>query len=291
MNTGNEKTNVNIAEFLRYAPKGLKLYCPLFGEVAFKSIDDYDLIAVRDKHEVIRWFYREGTYIPNGEGGYEESECMLFPSINHRCWNNWQNTLFLQHNLVDVVCVDEVTGNKFLISDGGTHFSDNTGSCYDYLIENDESNYLLNSRYASPEETKQFFEDLEKNGFRWDGEKVVKLDKKEVLPHKFKVGDVIKFDRPSATIQREILDIDFDKERYVTRRKDNCGALKEYIYFCEQDDYALVIPPAKLSLEDRVKKLEDRVDAIAQVIIKHSYVYQSPDRAGDCVTLEDMKNE
>ena len=192
METKNEKQNVNIAEILRYAPKGLKLYSPLLGEVRLEKVSDHDdTILVTTKYNSERVFFEDGKYDSNGE-------CLLFPSVNHRCWNNWQNTLFLES--IGSVCVDTITGNRFILGEDGTYFSDNTGNSYHFLIDDEDSgNYLLNSRYASPEETKEFFEELEKNGYEWNGKMVVKSTSQP----KFKVGDwvVYKDWEETATLQ------------------------------------------------------------------------------------------
>lgn len=149
-------------------------------------------------------------------------------------------------------------------------------------------------------EAKEFFEELEKNGYKWNGEKVVK---KEVVPHKFKVGDIVKFDRPSATLKREILSIDFENERYLTRRTDIGGAIKEFIYFCEQDDYVIVgshnnNPSLEVKVSmmaDEILALKERVKALEIHVIRDmstpplTKVYSCPDKAGDNITLEEMK--
>ena len=192
METNNNMKDFNIAEALKYAPKGLKLYSPLLGDVRLEKVSDHDdTIVVTTKYKSERVFFEDGKYDSNGE-------CLLFPSVNHRCWNNWQNTLFLES--IGSVCVDTITGNKFILGEDGTYFGDNTGSSYHFLIDDeDASNYLLNSRYASPEEAKEFFEELNKNGYEWDGKMVVKSTSQP----KFKVGDwvVYKDGEETATLQ------------------------------------------------------------------------------------------
>lgn len=288
METNNEIKDFNIAKALKYAPKWLKLYSPIFGEVKFEKIDEDNCIVVRDKHNNLRWFYEYGTYFPSDESNYAEGECLLFPSVNHRCWQHWQNTLFLES--IGSVCVDNITGYKYILENNGTFFSDGTGSGYSVVIENDESNYFLNSRYASPEETKEFFDELEKNGYKWNGEAVVKIMGK-VKP-KFEVGDIVKFDRPSAMFKREILSIDFENERYLTRRTDIGGAIKEFIYFCEQDDYVIVgSHNNNPSLEVKVSMMADEILALKERIkaLEIQAIRQCSDKAGDNVTLEEMK--
>ena len=78
---------MNIAEILKNAPKGTKLYSPLFGEVELKSVSDV-IIEVRIEGSV--WtFYNDGRYYKN----YPSGECLLFPSKDER---NWDNVYFLK---------------------------------------------------------------------------------------------------------------------------------------------------------------------------------------------------
>lgn len=78
---------MNIAEILKNAPKGTKLYSPLFGEVELKSVSDV-MIEVR-VGELTSTFYNDGRYYKNYPGG----ECLLFPSKDKR---NWDDVYFLK---------------------------------------------------------------------------------------------------------------------------------------------------------------------------------------------------
>lgn len=51
---------MNIAEILKNAPKGTKLYSPLFGEVKLQSVSDA-MIEVR-VGEPTSTFYKDGRY-------------------------------------------------------------------------------------------------------------------------------------------------------------------------------------------------------------------------------------
>ena len=201
METNNNIKGFNIAEALKDAPKGLKLYTPLFGEVRFIKIFQ-DTILANTLRDIDATFFQDGRYY-----NYNNTECLLFPSVNHRCWNHWQNTLFPES--IGSVCVDTITGNKFILGEDGTYFSDNTGSLYSTLIEGEDSgNYLLNSRYATPEEAKEFFEELNKNGYKWNGKMVVKSTSQP----KFKVGDWIVNNEDGSIGQ--ITDIIYDESGY-----------------------------------------------------------------------------
>ena len=304
METGNENKDFNIAEALKYAPKGLKLYSPLFGEVEFDGIEN-GMIRITGKN-VSECFYENGRYYYN----FPNSECLLFPSVNHRCWQHWQNTLFLES--IGSVCVDTIIEDKFILDYNGTFFSDSTGHPYSDLIEEDGGNYLLNSRYATPEETKEFFDELDENGYMWNGKMVVEKKedkqkfyvgdnvyewdgedlKKEQNKPKFKVGDIIKH-KPTGQINtiKKVC-----SEYYIL---DNNNIL----YFEAQDIWELVASKVKPTLEEKVNILADEIIALKQrvlaleiQVIKDmstpplTQVYSCPDKAGDCVTLKDMKS-
>lgn len=74
---------MNIAEILKYCPKGTKLYSPIFGEVTLSKIDINEKfpIIVYKFDGMLTSFTEEGCYVP-----YPDSECVLFPSKNMRDW-------------------------------------------------------------------------------------------------------------------------------------------------------------------------------------------------------------
>jgi hypothetical protein len=78
---------MNIAEILKDAPKGTKLYSPLFGEVKLQSVSDA-MIEVGIEGAAST-FYKDGRYYRS----YSNGECLLFPSKDKR---NWDNVCFLK---------------------------------------------------------------------------------------------------------------------------------------------------------------------------------------------------
>lgn len=77
---------INIAELLEDAPKGMKLYSPLFGEVKFKYINDSDFgVVVEDSEGCYRSFDKYGRYFT----AYNSAECLLFPSMG-QTWEGWE---------------------------------------------------------------------------------------------------------------------------------------------------------------------------------------------------------
>ena len=78
---------MNIANLLKYCPKGTKLYSTAFGEV--ELIDTSSLantILVQNNHDTPFTFYSDGSYILDGE-------CILFLSKDQRDWSKFRLSL------------------------------------------------------------------------------------------------------------------------------------------------------------------------------------------------------
>lgn len=79
---------VNIAKLLKDCPKGTKLYSPLFGEVEFDKITKHVYGDIR-----IHVITNNGDYCFSHYGqpySYPSAECLLFPSKDHRTWEDWE---------------------------------------------------------------------------------------------------------------------------------------------------------------------------------------------------------
>ena len=78
---------MNIAEILKYCPKGTKLYSTVFGEVTFDTINTNKTysIMVHRFNGMIASFTKEGRYTE-----YSNSECVLFPSKDQRDWTKFR---------------------------------------------------------------------------------------------------------------------------------------------------------------------------------------------------------
>ncbi len=77
---------INIAELLKDAPKGMKLYSSLFGEV--KLDDAGGMIYVTTKYGSSKCFTETGCYYVDNETF--STECLLFPSKYCRTWDGWK---------------------------------------------------------------------------------------------------------------------------------------------------------------------------------------------------------
>lgn len=86
-----EGKRINIADILRYVPKGTRLYSPVCGYVELLEIDKFDRIAcnppeVRTPKPTFL-FNADGTAYLGEREVKMKGECMLFPSHICRSWN------------------------------------------------------------------------------------------------------------------------------------------------------------------------------------------------------------
>ena len=83
------ENKINIAEILRDMPEGTKLYSPLFGKCEYISVVDnkYPIAikAQRADGAISKFLMKDGRYF----GGYEDTECLLFPSDKMRDWSKF----------------------------------------------------------------------------------------------------------------------------------------------------------------------------------------------------------
>ena len=77
--------NLNLTELLKGAPKGLKLYSPLFGECELDKVLVYHIYVIVhiNNKEFTKIFYSNGKY-------YSQGECLLFPSKENRDWSTFK---------------------------------------------------------------------------------------------------------------------------------------------------------------------------------------------------------
>ena len=83
------ENKINIAEILRDTPKGAQLYSPLFGECNLDEVCTSDRktyqINLLTSADTLVGFTKNGHYID----GFEDAECLLFPSAKMRDWSKF----------------------------------------------------------------------------------------------------------------------------------------------------------------------------------------------------------
>lgn len=127
----------NIAEKLKDAPMGTKLYSPICGECTLDSVSPYS-ISVKDCTGTLRTFDAYGRFYPM------LGECTLFPSKDKWHWDNF--TIKKEYNFkpFDKVIVRDrgIYDSKWLIS-FFSHYDSNNEK-FPYVCVNDcRYNYCI----------------------------------------------------------------------------------------------------------------------------------------------------
>lgn len=172
---------MNIANLLKYCPKGTKLYSTAFGEV--ELIDASSLantILVQNNHDTPFTFYNDGSYILDGE-------CILFPSKDQRDWSKFRLPL--------------KRGDIMMKADGTIPFIA-SGEFYEDTSPKYICGVSITGRFsigiygwtsefyipASKEAKKELFSKIAEAGYKWNAD-TLELEK---IEPKFKEGNVIK---------------------------------------------------------------------------------------------------
>ena len=84
------ENKINIAEILRDYPKETKLYSPLFGECNLKEVftsdqETFPIVVLLTSADTLIGFTKNGHYVT----GFEDAECLLFPSAKMRDWSKF----------------------------------------------------------------------------------------------------------------------------------------------------------------------------------------------------------
>ena len=174
---------MNIANLLKYCPKGTKLYSTVFGEVTFDRIDmnkEYPILVYKidDTHIL---FDEEGRYVK-----YYNSECVLFPSKDQRDWSKFRLPL----KRGDIMM--KADGTIPFIASG--EFYKDTSPKYicgiDSIEQFSTGIYGWTTQFyipASEEAKKELFNKMAEAGYKWNTD-TLELEK---IEPKFKEGDVL----------------------------------------------------------------------------------------------------
>lgn len=208
---------VDIAKIMKYAPKGVKLYSPLLGEVSFVRVNGVNAIEV-DYDGLVYRFHPDGKY-----WDFDNASCLLFPSKESTDWDKWAE-VFSEDPACQGCCIHMKAPNAELIVSGQHYCGDGS---HDSIVG---SNYF-NSwaiRFASPAETEEFFERLEKHGFVWNNI-TESVEKKNVPKCNLKPKDwVLVRDNDNKKWKLSIFGYYEDKE--------------EFPFICIDDVYKQCIP-------------------------------------------------
>lgn len=175
---------MNIAEILKYCPKGTKLYSTIFGEVTFDRIDiDEEYPIMIYKIDGMKTSFTEEGYYTK----YPNSECVLFPSKDQRDWEKFKFPI----KDGDIM----MTIDKRAFITNGKINNDNCPCAYcgintyhDFTIGTTTNGWTaLFYIPASEEAKKELFDKMKEAGYRWNAD-TLELEK---IESEFKEGDVV----------------------------------------------------------------------------------------------------
>lgn len=161
---------INVAEILKYCPKGMKLYSPICGDCTLKCVsldEEYPIEVVPCSNNDIQLFTVEGKFL-TGQAG---DECLLFPSKDQRNWNKFKipgkrGDIMMFKDKSAVFIIKEYT-NDF--TETFIEFSDTNGTRINTRI-------LLEYIPASEDMKEKLFKAIDNNGYKWDGKNLVKKE-------------------------------------------------------------------------------------------------------------------
>lgn len=179
---------INVAELLKYCPKGMELYSPLCGKCVFDRVNFGTIICKKQNTQEIT-FTSKGYYMLPV---FDDCECMIFPSKDQRDWSKFVPPYKFKDGDI-VVCTNTsctFTAIFKSMRDDSTFYRygvmfDNNFRC----LVNDWSDFNDSCRLATEEEKTKLFDAIKSHGYKWNPE--TKTLEKLVEP-KFKVGDRIK---------------------------------------------------------------------------------------------------
>lgn len=186
---------MNIAEILKYCPKGTKLYSIIFGEVKLDEVCNNSMIKVIIKNNNSRWFYEDGSFSEYGE-------CVLFPSKDQRDWKKFKLPVKDGDIMMTIDKRAFITNGK-IDNDGCPCAYCGINSYHDFTIGTTTDGWTASFYIPVSEEAKkELFDKMAEAGYRWNAD-TLELEK---IEPKFKVGDVISNKKGSIFLISKIFD-------------------------------------------------------------------------------------
>lgn len=184
---------VSVAEILKDKPVNTKLYSPLFGDVYFSHVED-SIINV-EHHAGVSKFFNSGRYY-----NYDESEPLLFPSMEMRDWSkfSWKKGDVL-------VCTDgkaEVIFERFdddnYTSFVGKHYLESYGKDGD-LLDYEQEHLCDTANYTkeSDETAQTYINTIEKRLGGKLNRETLEIEKAQP---EFKNGDIVTMHKKNCDI-------------------------------------------------------------------------------------------
>ena len=219
---------MNIAEILKYCPKGTKLYSTIFGEVILNKInihEKYPIVVYRLNH-IKTSFTREGYYMEDFPG----SECVLFPSKEQRDWNKFR----IPFKAGDIVMtVDRETPFIFKEYVGSIYAHCHCGIDLNGTFKTEALYVYWTSNFiipASEEAKKRLFDKMEEAGYKWNAN-TLKLEKA-----------VPKFESKFKPFDKVLVKDDLNEEWSINLFSYHDKECQDFPYACINGHYKYCIP-------------------------------------------------
>lgn len=176
---------MNIAEILKYCPKGTKLYSLVDGEVTLKDISDPDEypIKVGTYNGDTKYYTKDGLFFTNRPGG----ECVLFPSKEQRDWNKFRLPVKRGDIMmsIDGKCPFIATGE---MDNNSPKYVCGINSLGGFKLSLFNGGWTSEFYIPAPGEAKkELFIKMKRAGYKWNAD-TLELEK---IEPKFKEGDVL----------------------------------------------------------------------------------------------------
>lgn len=178
---------MNIANLLKYCPKGTKLYSLIHGEVTLYDVDietNYSITVVTNKKDYVS-FTIKGLYNQK----YTNGECILFPSKDQRDWSKFRLPLKRGDIMMDAngECPFIATGE--FKTDISPKYICGINSLGNFQLDYTEAGWTSIFYIPTSEEAKKkLFDKMAEAGYKWNAD-TLELEK---IESKFKEGNVIK---------------------------------------------------------------------------------------------------
>lgn len=169
----------NIAEILKYCPKGMKLYSPICGDCTLYcvSLDEvYSIEVIACSNDTHQLFTSEGIFLDD----QKDAECLLFPSKNQRNWSKFKipvkrGDIVMFRDKSAVFIVKELSNGSV---ETIVEYSKLFGLRFNTSI-------YIDCIPASEDMKEKLFKAIDDAGYKWDGENLVKKE------HQFKPFDKV----------------------------------------------------------------------------------------------------
>ena len=182
---------MNIAEILKYCPKGTKLYSLIDGETTLESVNitnRYPIETITSKFRtdfVNNYYTKDGLFLE----GCNNGECLLFPSKEQRDWQKFR----LPVERGDIMM--NIDGKFPFIATGEMHkdispkYICGINSLGYFQKGSNEGGWIIDFYIPASEEVKkELFDKMAEAGYKWNAD-TLELEK---IEPKFKEGDIKK---------------------------------------------------------------------------------------------------